>query len=132
MICLLLLNYYNFAGHVRELLRRIGPPIGFPKNADRARQLRHLRRMELRMTGTSRQVHYVDFFISCATLRYRQQRKPIGDLDLAQIKGKLALELQIVFPSIMDARLEDTGEYLVPLARCGRDIYPGESPSGQT
>ena len=95
--------------HIRDLLSRIGPPIGFPPDADRARQLRHLRRLELRMTGTSRQVHYVDFFISCAVLRYRQQWKPILDLDLSKIKGKLALELQLSFPTIMDRRLDDTG-----------------------
>jgi hypothetical protein len=35
---------------VRKLLFKIGPPIGFTPGSDRAKQLRHLRRMELRMT----------------------------------------------------------------------------------
>ena len=50
------------------------------------------------MTGTSRQVHYVDFFICCAVLRYRQQCKPLLDLDLSKLKGKLSLALQLAFP----------------------------------
>ena len=97
---------------VRKLLTKIGPPVGFKEGLVKAMQLRHLRRMELRMTGMSMQVNYVDFFISCAVLRYRLQRKPVGDLDLKQIKGKLALEIQIAFPSISDKRLEDTGGLL--------------------
>jgi hypothetical protein len=43
----------------------------------------------------SRQVHYVDFFISCCLLRYRQQRKPLGDLDIKKIRGKLSLEILV-------------------------------------
>lgn len=35
---------------VRQLLFKVGPPIGFTPGSDRAKQLRHLRRMELRMT----------------------------------------------------------------------------------
>jgi hypothetical protein len=103
---------------VRKLLFKIGPPIGFVPGADRAKQLRHLRRMELRMTGMSRQVHYVDFFISCVLLRYRQQRKPVADLDIMKIRGKLALEIALAFPTIKDARLDDTGGLISAVQAC--------------
>ena len=97
---------------VRGLLFKIGPPVGFKPDLPRDRQIRHLRRMELRMTGLSRQVHYVDFFISCAVLRYRLQRKPVTDLDLDKIRGKLSLEIALSFPTMEDPRLEDTGGLL--------------------
>ena len=100
------------AFRVRKLLFSIGPPVGFAPDLHKARQLRHLRRMELRTTGLSQQVHYVDFFLSCALLRYRAQRKPLGDLDLNTIRGKLSLEILLAFPTIGDARLQDTGGLL--------------------
>jgi len=103
---------------VRQLLSKVGPPIGFAPGSDRAKQLRHLRRMELRMTGMSRQVHYVDFFISCVLIRYRQQRKPISDIDIMKIRGKLALEIELAFPSIKDTRLDDTGGLISAVQAC--------------
>jgi hypothetical protein len=100
------------ASRVRQLLFNIGPPVGFAPDLHKARQLRHLRRMELRMTGRSQQVHYVDFFLSCAMLRYRLQRKPIGELDLHEVRGKLSLKVALSFPTISDSRLDDTGGLL--------------------
>mmetsp|Transcript_59808 Transcript_59808/g.135318 ORF Transcript_59808/g.135318 Transcript_59808/m.135318 type:complete len:1220 (-) Transcript_59808:205-3864(-) len=93
---------------LRELLFRIGPPVGFKPDANRAMRLRHLRRMELRMTNTSREVHYVDFFLSCVVLRYRAQRKPVADLNLGAVRGKLVLSIGGAFPSINDPRIEDS------------------------
>jgi len=96
----------------RKLLSTIGAPLGFREGLSKSLQLRHMRRMELRMTGQSQQVHYVDFFISLAVLRYRLQRKPLPELDLAKVRGKLALEILLAFPSINDKRLTDTGGLL--------------------
>jgi len=96
------------ASKVRQLLFNIGPPVGFAPDLNKARQVRFLRRMELRMTGRSQQVHYVDFFLSCAVLRYRMQRKPTAELNLSKIRGKLSLKVALAFPSIYDPRLNDT------------------------
>jgi hypothetical protein len=100
------------AYRVRNLLKNIGPPVGFAPDTEKSRQLRHLRRMELRMTGRSQQIHYVDFYLSCALLRYRMLRKPLADLDLNKIRGKLSLEILLAFPSISDPRLEDSAGLL--------------------
>mmetsp|Transcript_16657 Transcript_16657/g.38548 ORF Transcript_16657/g.38548 Transcript_16657/m.38548 type:complete len:616 (-) Transcript_16657:289-2136(-) len=97
---------------IRKLLAKIGAPVGFREGADRAIQVRHLRRMELRMTNHSRQVHYVDFFISCAVMRYRTSRKPIADIDMTALRGKLTLEIEMKFPTINDERLLDSGGLL--------------------
>jgi hypothetical protein len=115
------------ASKVRQLLFNIGPPVGFAPDLNKARQVRFLRRMELRMTGRSQQVNYVDFFLSCAVLRYRMQRKPTAELDLSKIRGKLSLKVALAFPSIDDPRLNDTDGLLaaVQALSCLQGHYLG-------
>merc|ERR1711871_606557 len=99
------------ADKVRNLFRSIPAPIGYPgdqkDSSAKARELRHLRRMELRMTEDGR-VSYVDLFLSCVILRYRQQRKPIIDLSMERVEGKTTLLIQRYFPTIKDPELQFT------------------------
>ena len=92
---------------IQKLLSRLEAPIGFGKNCPKHLQLRHLRKMELRMSER-RRVHYVDFFISCIILRYKQQKKPMSDLNLAGVDGNIAISIQTAFPTISDAEVFST------------------------